>query len=374
MANKRTAGLILSDNESLKRYGSAQANKICLPAEEMLWLPSRVLSINHQLGGGIPYGGILELYGEESTGKSLLATDFGIAAQSLGGIVLWGDAESTFNGPWVEKNGLDLSRTILLPQENAVEVHSDWQADMIVTWRSQLKNNEPILLVVDSIGALDCLDNMNSSHVDAKADMGTRAKAIYKMLRVRNRFYVKYGVCVLYINQLRKKVGASKFENPDITTGGDAMKFFASQRLGLYRGRLLKDNKDNMVGRLIYVRTGKNKVAPPRENIKAEVYFKEHNGQLGYNKYTGLVNDDREGVLEVMGILTCKQGRYFYKGKEVAKGINKMLELIAEDDILRKNLIRRAGINTISKTRSVLEGISENRYPVKGKKSKDGEE
>lgn len=381
MANKakkkRAAGVILSDNEAMKRYGSAPANTICLPEEKTLWLPSRILALNYQLGGGIPYGGILELFGEESTGKSLMAKDFGVVAQSLGGIVLWGDAESTFNGPWAERNGLDLSRVILLPQENSVEVHSDWQADMIVTQRSKLKNNEPILLVTDSIGALECMDNINSSQVDAKAEMGNRAKAIYTMCRRRNKFYAKYGVCVLYINQVRKKVGASMFEDPDTTPGGGAMKFYASQRMGLYRGKEIKDERGKKIGRVTYVRGKKNKVAPPRENIQAEVYFREHNGQLGFNKYIGLINDKGEGVLEEMGILKRKAGKYYFKGSMIAKNLEGMIKVLTEDDGLRRKILKRANIMTPSKMRQRIEEVNENRYPVvqkKAKKSKDGQE
>lgn len=376
MAEKKRVGNVLSDNELKKRYNTGKASNICLTTESMLWLPSRVLSLNHQMGGGILYGTILELFGEESTGKSLLCKDFGVSAQALGGVVLWGDAEGTFNGPWAQQNGLDLDRTYLLPENCDIETHADWQADMIVTLRSKLVHNEPILLVEDSIGALDTLDNSNAAHADGKAEMAQRAKAIYKMVRQRNSFYLKYGVSVIYINQLRKKMGASQFENPDTTVGGGAMKFFASQRLGLYRGKLIKNDDKKKVGRVNYVRTEKNKVAPPRENTKAQVYFSPDNptGVVGYSKYYGLITEDGDGVLEEMGILVRKAGAYYYKGNQIAKGYNAMMRKIQEDDTLRKNLIRRAGINTISKTRAQLESITENRYPVKTKKSKDGEE
>jgi len=114
---------------------------------------------------------------------------------------------------------------------------------MGVTYRSKLKANEPILLITDSIAALDCEANINSVQTDDKAEMGNRAKAIYKYLRIRNQLFSELGITLIFINQLRKKVGATIFEDPDTTPGGDAMKFFASQRMAF-----LSKAKDNRGG------------------------------------------------------------------------------------------------------------------------------
>src|SRR5690606_36681767 len=127
--------------------------------------------------------------------------------------------------------------------------------DMIVTLRNRLTNNEPILLVNDSIAAFETLENLTTAQVDMKAEMGNRAKAIYAMVRRRNPFYIKYGVCVIYINQLRKKVGASQFEDPDTTPAGDAMKFFACNPLGLSTGKQINNPDEERVGNLVYIRT-----------------------------------------------------------------------------------------------------------------------
>lgn len=367
MATRREAGNILSDADLLKRYGSALASNISLNIEQSLWLPSRIPALNYQMGGGIKYGSILELFGEESTGKSLLAMDFGVVAQSLGGAVLWNDAEGTFSTHWAEQNGLDNNKLYICP-ESAIEIISDWQADMIVTMRARLTNNEPILLVEDSVAAFDTLENINSSQQDSKAEMGNRAKAIYTMLRRRNKFYVKYGVEVIYINQLRQKVGASKYEDPDTTPGGAAMKFYASQRIGLYRGKQILDSDEEKVGQYVHIRTKKNKVAPPRGKTLARVHFMEHEGMLGYHKYSGFPD-----VLEKMGVVTRKKGRWYYKDKMIAQGDEKMLKVLAEDDDLRKKLIKKSGINTVSKTRNQIEAQKKNLYPVKAKKSKSNE-
>lgn len=372
MAKKKKTGLsLMSENKLRKKYPeSNKASVICLPANDVLWLPCRVLPFNEQLGGGIPYGHILELYGEENVGKTLLAMDFAYVCQQLGGMVLWSDAESTFNGPWAEKNGLDLSKIELLPIENGIEKISDWIADMVPYYRSKLTNNEPILLVLDSLAALECMDNIFSSQVDAKAEMGNRAKAIDRMLRTRNHLFHKLGVCCLFINQLRSKIGASQFEDPDTTPGGKAMRFYASQRVGLYRGKILKDPKtDKKVGRLIYCRLHKTKVAMPNENIKCEVYFKDYKGKLGYSKYF-----EYSEVLVEKGVLKDKKKRYYLGDKLIAHGKEALDKLIAEDNALRKDLIKASGTMTVSKAERRINKQTKNLYPVTVSKSDSDEE
>lgn len=368
---KKKVGHLLSANKLKARYPSAgTALNICIPEDEALWLPSRILAINHQLQGGLLYGHILELYGEENVGKTLLAMDFAYVTQYLGGVVLWADAESTFNGPWAQKNGLDLSRIILLPLENRTEIISDWLADTIVYWRSQLKNNEPILLVIDSLAAMETMENLEKPQADAKAEMGNRAKALDMMLRRRNPLLHRYGICGVFINQLRSKIGASKFEDPDTTPGGKAMRFYASQRVGLFKGKQIKNAKDIKVGRLVYCRLHKTKVGMPMDNIQAEVYFRETDGKLGYSKY-----HDFHEILMDMGIIRKSKSRYYYKDKMIANGEANLKKEIAENDKLRRKLIRKSGIMTPSIAMQRLENTKVNLYPVNVKKSKDdGEE
>jgi RecA/RadA recombinase len=133
MGNKRKIGVLLREGDLRRRYPeSGLASKISLPAEKVLKLPCRILAINNHLGGGISYGKIIEVGGEESAGKTLLAIDFGVVAQSMGGIVLWDDAEASFDRAWAEKNGLDMDKVELLPYENEIELVSDWIADMCI--------------------------------------------------------------------------------------------------------------------------------------------------------------------------------------------------------------------------------------------------
>ena len=198
-----------------KKYGSGFASEIALTPESTLRIPTRIIPLNYQTNGGLPYGKILELFGEESTGKSLLAMEYGYITQQLGGIVLWNDAENGFDAHWFEANGLDLSKIVLF-KSRTVEKISDWILEEGKYWRSVLTNNEPILFVQDSLAALDCLANIGSSQVDAKAEMGNRAKAIYKMLRLRNEEFEKWGISAIFINQLRRKVEQPNGKTPTL--------------------------------------------------------------------------------------------------------------------------------------------------------------
>lgn len=374
MAKKKSTKIKKQSQTALrKKYaGSGTASEIMVPAEDMLWLPSRFLAFNEQLGGGIPFGKIIEIFGQESGGKSLLAYDFAYCAQALGGIVLWADAEFAFTRTWALQNGLDLDR-VELYQEKAIENISDWSMDMAVYYRQQLTNNEPILLVTDSIAALDCIGNMNSSQVEAKAEMGNRAKAMDKMLRTRNGLWEKLGVSVVLINQLRSKIGASQFEDPDTTPGGKATRFYASQRIGVYGGKQIKgkiNGYEDRVGRLSSIRVKKNKVAPPKPTIKgAEVYFHpEYDAPIGFSKWFGLPE-----LLVRKGVLQRKKNssRYYLNDKMLANGEKALYKVIKEDNKLRRKLLNASGINTISKTRKKMEGLTGNQFDVSKLTDKD---
>lgn len=370
---KKSGDRLLTEGELKRKFpDSGLASNIFLSADNTLWLPSRILALNYHIGGGIPYGKIKELYGQESTGKSLMAMDFSYVTQQCGGIVLWDDAECSFDPAWAIKNGLDLNRIVVLKDENIIEVVSDWIKYQVLYWRSRLTNNEPILLVGDSIAAWDTQENMDTDDLDAKAEMGNRGKKIYQMLRKRNKFLARYGVCTIFINQLRPKVGATKWEDPDTTPGGNAMKFFASIRVGLYSGKRIKDENKRRIGSVIFIRTKKNKVAPPRDNISAEVYFTDDEGKLGFSKYFGLLP-----ILIENEVVERRKGIY-YKGRRICSYRDEdegpFIQAIMEDDILRRNLIRRSGINTVSKFKEKLEATDGNLYPVKIKNKKDADD
>ena len=330
------------------------------------WLPTRFLAFNKVTGGGCPFGKIIELFGEESSGKSLMAYDFAYYFQYLGGMVLWVDAEQSFTNDWATKNGLDLDKIVIF-RSTSIEAISDWVANMALYWRSQLTHNEPILLVLDSVSALDTDINLNSEMLNASADMGNRAKAIYKYFRIRNEMLYSLGITQVYINQLRKNLKAGMFENPDTTPGGKALAFYASIRIGLYGGKQITKKvkgKERKIGRVTSIRTIKNKVATPGPTLKGSPLYNNA-------KYVDSIGFDRlhfldEILLEEEIIEKTKSGTYSYKGKTLCRGAEKFAELLREDDDLRRKLIRKAGINTLGATKKLLESLQENLYPVDG--------
>lgn len=366
MGDKKKSGLLLTEGALRKRYPtSGLASKICLLEEVTLRLPSRNISLNYHLGGGIKYGSILEISGEESTGKSLMAMDFAVVAQSLGGIVLWDDAESTFDAKWALAHGVDLSKLELLPFENEFEKVSDWVADMCVFYRRKFTNNEPILLVIDSIALLETGDAMEIAEVDAKAEMGKRSFNMGKFLRKRMRIFAQYGICVILINQMRKKVGASKFEDPNTTPLEQAIKYYASQRIGLFRGKKIKKGgkpKGPWVGNVVYIRTKKNKTAIPRDSIQAEVYFRKDGENFGYHKYHGF-----DELVVARGLIKRKMGRFYLDDKLIAQGEANFKALIATNKDIRSQLIKKLKINTLTTTKNKLATIKTNLYPVRQK-------
>ena len=202
MAKKTKVGLkVPTKNEILKKYGSIM-RLASDTVESNLWLPSTFFALNYTFGGGIPFGKVLEVAGEESSGKSLIAYNFAYTCQQLGGHVIWVDAEQSWMNSWAEANGVDPEKVTVLT-DTRIEYISDAVADLAIYLRSQLTNNEPILLVIDSIAAMDCADNIDSKMVEGKAEMGGRAKALYKYFRIRSELFYKLGVTQIYINQLR---------------------------------------------------------------------------------------------------------------------------------------------------------------------------
>lgn len=365
MAKEKKKLKILTKSELRKKYQGSDLASIVIPSkDEMLWLPSDILTLNAFLGGGIPYGKAFSELGYESTGKSLLAMAFARTTQSLGGIVLWGDLENSWANYWAEQNGLDTTK-VEVYTSNAIEPFSDWVRDYCIYYRSILTHNEPILLVIDSIAMAETKNNVDADQDDAKAAMGNRAKAIGDFYRKRSNMFHNYGICVIPINQLREKLGAGMFESNETAPGGKATQFFASQAVVLARGKQIKakiNGKEKRVGQNVYIQFRKNKVAAPQENIATQVYFREENefGYVGFNKYMGLLD-----YLLEEGIVKKKGTGIYRKDKLIARGEDHFVRVMHENDELRSLLVRKSSINTVGKTRKKLESITTNLFPVK---------
>ena len=366
MAKKTKVGLkVPTLNELNKKYGSIIKMKASEVDDHNLWLPSTFFALNHQWGGGIPFGKIVEVAGEESSGKSLIAYNFAYATQQLGGHVIWVDAEQSWMNSWAEENGVEPDNVTVV-NDTRIEYVSDIVADLAIYWRSQLTHNEPILLVVDSIAAMDCSDNIDAKMVEGKAEMGGRAKALYKYFRIRNELFYRLGITQIYINQVRTALNVGFGKDNTTTTGGAALKFWASIRVAFFAGRSItvkSKGRERKAGKLVTLRLLKNKVAPPKPTIsKCPVYFNPKLHDIGFDRYFYL----DEVFVEEEVIDKGNGGIFKYKGEKIARGEEKFRELLESDDDLRRKLLKRAGINTIGATRKKLESINVNLFPVDG--------
>lgn len=365
MAKQKTkVGLkIPTLNELNRRYGISMSIKASNITDHGLWLPFSFFALNYLTSGGIPWGKMIEIAGTESSGKTLLALDAAKSCQKLGGHVIWVDAEQAWINSWSELNGIDLDHITIIT-DTCVENISDALADLSIYWRSKLTNNEPILVVVDSIAALDTIDAINAKMTDGKAEMGNRAKAIYKMFRIRNELFYRLGITQIYINQIRTSLSTGFGQDPTTTPGGKALAFYASIRLQFFSGKTLTykhKGRDRKVGKLITIRVIKNKVGPPRTTLsKVPAYFNPKFHEIGFDKFFGL--DD---VFFEEDVLTKSNGGvYKYKEETLARGEEKFRQLIESDVKLRRKLLKEAGINTIGITTKKLQDLKENLFPI----------
>lgn len=298
--------------------------------------------------------------------NSLMALNFIAMAQLLGGVGIFVDAEMAFSAPWAEKNGVDINK-LYLYQESSIEYISDFVAESCLYYRSILVQNEPLVLVIDSIAALDTIQAMNNSELDSKAEMGIRAKALYKMLRLRNRLFHKLGVTVILINQLRDSINTgfgAKFMDKNTTPGGNAPKFFASQRIYLEAKKQLTSGskeKKHRYGVEVVLTVKKNKLSMPKTPRRFTVIFDDEYGPLGFSKY-----EDLSSILIKEGVIEKRGNSYFFDGDQVATSAGGLQKEVEDDRELRGELLEAGKILTVSQMEERLDAEPVNRYPIDG--------
>jgi len=261
------------------------------------WLSSGNPSIDAALGGGLPKGRIVEIYGPESSGKTSLCLAFAAQAQKAGLVVGYVDMENAIDPAWVATFGGKPEEMIISQPDHGEEAFevAEGFIDLGVN-----------LIVVDSVASLTPRAELEGDIGDAQ--MGLQARLMGKGLRkLRAKIHAK-GVIFIFINQLREKIGVM-FGNPETTTGGNALKFYASVRLDIRRIGAIKE-RDEVVGNQTRVKVVKNKVAPP---------FREAEFEIMYG--TGI---SREGEIIEIGVaqnLVEKSGSWYsYKGERIGQG------------------------------------------------------
>jgi len=288
------------------------------------------LALDIALGvGGIPRGRIIEMYGPESSGKTTLALNVMAQAQMLGDTVAMIDAEHAFDPPWAKLNGVDVDNMLLAQPTTAEE-----SLEIVDTL---IRSNEVKVIVIDSVAALtpkaELEGNMGDSH------MGLMARLMSQAMRKLTSNILRTNTTVIFINQIRMKIGVM-FGNPETTSGGNALKFYASVRLDIRRRQYLKKDGCEPYGTTMKVKTVKNKVAPPFKIVEFDLHFDK-----GLDKYGELID-----LAVIYGVLT-KKGAYIYNGDEcLGQGKHNamvgMLESGIQDEVEHQVLVQ-AGLREV---------------------------
>ena len=316
---KKALALVLEKMD--KTYGKGTVMKMGDSAvEEVEVIPSGSLGLDIALGvGGYPKGRVIEIYGPESSGKTTLTMHAIAESQKQGGIAAFIDAEHAFDAVYAKKLGIDVENLIISQPDNgeqALEI-----ADNLI------RSGAIDIVVIDSVAALTPKAEIEGEMGDSK--MGLHARLMSQALRKLTATISRTKCTVIFINQLREKIGVM-FGNPETTTGGNALKFYASVRIDIRRsGSPIKVGED-AVGNRVKVKIVKNKVAPPFKNTEFDIMYGEGISKVGEILDLGVEFDivKKSGSWFSYGDTKLGQGRDAVK--ELLKDNPELLEELAE--------------------------------------------
>ena len=264
-------------------------------------IPTGSIGLDVALGtGGFPRGRVVEIYGPESSGKTTLAIHAIAQCQRRGGLAAFIDAEHAFDRVYAENLGVDTANLLISQPDNGEQA--------LEIAENLIRSGAIDIIVIDSVAALVPKSEIEGEMGESK--VGLQARLMSQALRKLTGTIGKTGCCCIFINQLREKIGVM-FGNPETTTGGNALKFYASVRLDIRRsGPAIKDREGNVVGNRVKVKVVKNKLAPPFKIAEFDITF----GQ-GISK-TGEIVD----IGSNLDIVEKSGSWYSYEGTKIAQG------------------------------------------------------
>ena len=279
-------------------------------------IPTGCLSLDFAIGiGGMPRGRIVEIYGPESSGKTTVCLHVIAEAQKKGGLAAFVDTEHAMDANYAQRLGIDLNN-LLLSQPEFGE-----QALEIV--EALVRSGALDVIVIDSVAALTPRVEIEGDMGDAQ--MGSQARLMSQAMRKLNAAIGKSNTCVIFTNQLRSKIGVV-YGNPETTTGGNALKFYASVRIDVRRKEVIKDSQE-IVGNRVRAKIVKNKVAPPFKEVEFDIMYNEGISKIG----------DMIDLGTQFGIIQ-KSGSWYTFNNERVQGREGLKKILSENDELIKAL------------------------------------
>lgn len=301
-----------------KTYGKGTIMKLGDSAViDIPFISTGSISLDHALGiGGLPRGRVVEIYGPESSGKTTLALHAIAEAQRQGGIAAFIDAEHAFDRYYAQKLGVDTENLFISQPDNGEQA--------LEITENLIRSGAIDIIVIDSVAALTPRSEIEGEMGDSK--MGLQARLMSQALRKLTATISKTGSCCVFINQLREKIGVM-FGNPETTTGGNALKFYASVRIDIRRATQIKDG-ENMVGNRTRVKVVKNKVAPPFRVAEFDIIYGEGISKMGEVIDLGVDH----------GIIKKSGSWYSYGDTKLGQGRDAVKVLLADNPELAEEL------------------------------------
>ena len=303
---ERAKAVEIAVNQIEKQFGKGSIMRLGGkgPIQPIDAIPTGAISIDYALGvGGVPRGRVVEIFGPEASGKTTLALQVIAEAQKLGGLAAFVDAEHALDAAYAKKLGVDIDNLLVSQPDNGE------QALEIV--EVLIRSGGVDVVVVDSVAAL--VPKAEIEGEMGEAQMGLQARLMSQALRKLTGVVSKSKTCLIFINQLREKIGVM-FGNPETTTGGRALKFYASVRIDIRRIASIKDG-DVVVGGRTRVKVVKNKVAPPFREAEFDIMYGEGISKAG--DLLDLAVDKR--IVEKSGAWFAYAGERLGQGRENAK-------------------------------------------------------